>query len=238
MQPARGENGHGRRMKRALAPLTWWAIGIGYALALIAIVLPQDWLSTAAYVVSALSLVVATFVAARVHRVNRRFITTVSAIGGFFAASQIVDSLSDSGTSTRLSDILGLCGSLCIIIALFTMLSARTAANIRSVFGDALIVGLGSWLISWVVLIEPALRNRGGTKLGDAVLTGAYQPAGTVVLFLLVLLLFSGSGTRQASVWLVTVAMAFNLAADVVWGLASAGHLGVRAEHTSMGLYV
>ena len=58
------------------------------------------------------------------------------------------------------------------------------------------------------------------------ILDGAYQPAGTVVLFLLVLLLFSGSGTRQASVWLVTVAMAFNLAADVLWGLAAAGHLG------------
>ena len=78
-------------------------------------------------------------------------------------------------------------------------------------------------------MIEPALRNRGGS-LGDSILDGAYQPAGTVVLFLLVLLLFSGSGTRQASVWLVTVAMAFNLAADVLWGLAAAGHLGDGAD--------
>jgi diguanylate cyclase (GGDEF)-like protein len=105
------------------------------------------------------------------------------------------------------------------------------------VIGDALIVGLGSWLISWVAMIEPALRNRGGS-LADSILAGAYQPAGTVVLFLLVLLLFSGSGTRQASVWLVTGAMAFNLAADVLWGLSTAGHLSDGAERVSMALYV
>ena len=103
--------------------------------------------------------------------------------------------------------------------------------------GDALIVGLGSWLISWVALIEPALRNRGGS-MGDSILDGAYQPAGTVVLFLLVLLLFSGSGTRQASVWLVTVAMALNLSADVLWGLGAAGHQGEEATRVSTGLYV
>src|SRR3954452_11535992 len=192
-------------MKRALAPLTWWAIGIGCALAVAVIVLPADWLGTAAYVLAALFLVVATFVAARAHGANRRFIATVSAIGAYFAASQVVDSLSESSTYSRVSDLLGLCGSLCIVIALFTMLSARAAANIRSVFGDALIVGLGSWLITWVALIGPAVRNRGGGSLGDALLTGAYQPVGTIILFLLVLLLFSGSGTRQASVWLVTL---------------------------------
>ena len=190
-------------MKRALAPLTWWAIGIGYVLALAVIVLPVTWLGTAAYVVSALWLMLATFVAARVHRVNRRFIATVSAIGGFFAASQIVDSLGDSSTFGRISDLLGLCGSICIIIALIHMLSGRASANIRSVLGDALIVGLGSWLITWVALIEPTLKNRGGS-LGASILSGAYQPAGTVVLFLLVLLLFSRSGNRQPSVWLVT----------------------------------
>jgi diguanylate cyclase (GGDEF)-like protein len=224
-------------LKRALAPLTWWAIGIGYLLALGVIVLPVTWLGTAAYLTASLSLVGATVIAARVHRVNRRFVTAVSAIGAFFAASQIVDSLGDTVGYTRVSDLLGLCGSICIIISLVNMLSGRASANIRSVIGDALIVGLGSWLISWVALIEPAIRNRGGS-LGDSILGGAYQPAGTVVLFLLVLLLFSGSGTRQASVWLVTGAMAFNLAADVLWGLATAGHLGHGATRVSMALYV
>ena len=212
-------------LKRALAPLTWWAIGIGYVLAVAVIVLPVSWLSTGAYLAASLSLVGATIVAARVHRVNRRFVLAVSAIGGFYAASQIVDSLGDGAAYTRISNLLGLFGSICIIISLVNMLSGRASANIRSVLGDALIVGLGSWLISWVALIEPALRNRGGS-LGDSILDGSYQPTGTVVLFLLVLLLFSGSGTRQASVWLVTVAMAFNLAGDVLWGLAAAGHLG------------
>ena len=200
-------------------------------------VLPVTWLGDAAYLAAAFSLVVATCIAARVHHLNGRFVGAVCAIGGFFAASQIVDSLGDSATFTRASNLLGLFGSICIIIALVNMLSGRASANIRSVLGDALIVGLGSWLISWVALIEPALRNRGGS-LGDSILDGSYQPAGTVVLFLLVLLLFSGSGTRQASVWLVTLSMAFNLAADVLWGLAAAGHLGDGVTRTSLALYV
>ncbi|MEP7201546.1 MAG: EAL domain-containing protein, partial [Ilumatobacteraceae bacterium] len=206
-------------------------------LAVAVIVLPVDWLGTAAYLCASLSLVGATILAARVHGVNRRFVAAVSAIGAFFAASQIVDSVGDSETYTRISNLLGLCGSICIIISLVAMLSGRATANIRSVIGDALIVGLGSWLISWVALIEPALRHRGGS-LPDSILAGAYQPAGTVVLFLLVLLLFSGSGTRQASVWLVTVAMGFNLAADVLWGLSAAGHLNDGATRVSMAFYV
>ena len=224
-------------MKRALAPLTWWAIGLGYTLALAVIVLPVTWLGSAAYLTASLTLVVATFVAARVHRVNRRFIAAVSAIGGFFAASQVVDSLGDSGGFTRASDLLALCGSMCIILALVNMLSGRASANLRSVLGDALIVGLGSWLISWVALVEPALRHRGGS-LVSSILAGAYQPAGTVVLFLLVLLLFSGSGNRQPSVWLVTLAMLFNLAGDVLWGMNAAGHFGDGVIRIAMALYV
>ena len=224
-------------MKRALAPLTWWAVGIGYMLALAVIVLPVAWLGNTAYVFAALSLIVATFVAARVHRVNRRFIAAVSAIGGFFAASQIVDSLGDNSAFDLASDVLGLCGSICIIIALIHMLSGRASANIRAVLGDALIVGLGSWLITWVALVEPTLENRGGS-LGASILGGAYQPAGTVVLFLLVLLLFSRSGNRQPAIWLVTLAMALNLGGDVLWGLNSAGHVGERATRTALALYV
>ena len=148
-------------MKRALAPLTWWAIGIGYVLALLVIVLPVAWLGTRRLRRAALFLVLATCIAARVHRVNRRFIAAVSAIGGFFAASQIVDSLGDSDTVTRVLQPARPGGSICIIIALVNMLSGRASANIRSVIGDALIVGLGSWLISWVALVEPAIKQPG-----------------------------------------------------------------------------
>ena len=229
--------GKGGVLKRALAPLTWWAIGIGYALATVIVIVRVAWLGTAAYLCAAAVLVAATFVAARVHRVNRRFIATVGAIGGFFAASQIVDSVGESNAFSHASDVLGVCGSLCIIIALIHMLSGRASASIRSVLGDALIVGLGGWLITWVALIEPTLKHRGGS-LGASILSNAYQPVGTVMLFLLVLLLFSRSGSRQPSLWLVSVAMALNLSGDVLWGLYSAGHIGSGATNTATAAYV
>ncbi len=231
------ETGKGGVLKRALAPLTWWAVGIGFALAAAVVALPDTWVGTAAYLVAALILVIATFVAARVHRVNRKFIVAVGAIGGFFAASQIVDSLSDSPGFSHASDALGLCGSMCIIIALIHMLSGRASASIRSVLGDALIVGLGGWLITWVALIEPTLKHEGGS-LGPSILANAYQPVGTVLLFLLVLLLFSRSGSRQPAIWLVSVAMALNLCGDVLWGLFSAGHIGEGATNTATAAYV
>ncbi|HSB85278.1 MAG TPA: EAL domain-containing protein [Ilumatobacteraceae bacterium] len=224
-------------MKRALAPLTWWAIGIGYVLALAIVSIRASWLSTAAYLCSALVLVAATVVAAKVHRVNPKFIAAVGGIGSFFAASQIVDSLGDGPGFGRASDILGLCGSISIIIALIHRLSGRASASLRSVLGDALIVGLGGWLISWVAMIEPTLLNRGGS-LGEAILKSAYQPVGTVVLFLLVLMMFSRSGNRQPAVWMVTVAIALNLTGDVLWGLHSAGHIGEWANVEAMAAYV
>ena len=224
-------------MKRALAPLTWWAVGIGYALAGGVIVLHATWFGTAAYLAAALVLVTATFVAARVHRVNRKFIATAGAIGGFFAASQIVDVLGDSTSLDRASDVLGLCGSLCIIIALIHMLTGRGSANIRSVLADAMIVGLGGWLITWVALIQPTIGHQ-GESLGASILRNGYQPVGTVILFLLVLLLFSRSGSRQPAVWLVSVAMALNLGGDVVWGLYTAGHIGSGATNMAMAAYV
>ena len=50
------------------------------------------------------------------------------------------------------------------------------------------------------------------------------------MLFLLVLLLFSRSGNRQPSIWLITVAMALNLTGDVLWGLQTAGHIGAGCD--------
>ena len=56
--------------------------------------------------------------------------------------------------------------------------------------GDALIVGLGSWLISWVAFIEPTLALT-DERLGTVFVDGLSQPIGSVVLFLVAVHLFS-----------------------------------------------
>ena len=224
-------------MKPALATVAWWVVGVGYAVAISVLVLDLRWLPAAAYVFAAGGLVAATGIAAVISRVNGKFIAAVAAIGCFFAASQAVDSAGTTSGFSRASDVLGLCGSICIIVALLHLLRNRALADIRPVLADAAIVGFGSWLISWVALIQPTLSHRDGS-LGSAVLAAAYQPAGTVVLFLLVLLLFSGPGSRQPAVWLVTVAMAFKLGGDILWGLHSAGHIGNGASRAALALFV
>jgi diguanylate cyclase len=223
-------------MKRALAPLTWWAIGIGYTAALAVVVLPVSWLPDAAYVTAALSLSIAAVICRRVHGLSGKFTIAVTAIGVFFAASRLVDRFVKPGSYAHLADALGLVGSACIILALAYVLRRRHSTLLRSVLGDALIVGLGSWLFSWVVVIEPTFHRQHGSWW-NSIAAGAFQPTSTVVLFLLVLVMFSSNGGRQPALWLIAVAMGFNLTADLVSGLISAGHVGTGFERPAIALY-
>ena len=209
-------------LKRALAPLTWWAIGIGYVLAVAVIVLPVDWLGTAAYLCAALSLVGATFVAARVHRVNRRFVAAVSAIGGFFAASQIVDSLGDTSGPTRGSPTCSACSDRSASSSRWSTCSAvRASANIRSVHrrrADRRPRQLADQLGGADRARAPEPRRLARSTRSSPAPTNRREPW---CCSCSCCCCSPVPAPDRPSVWLVTVAMAFNLGGDVLWGLAT-----------------
>ena len=93
----------------------------------------------------------------------------------------------------------------------------------EGLLGDALIVGLGAWVISWAALVQP-IADQTGTTAWSTVLYGMYQPTASVVLFLVVVVLLD-QRHRPASMWLLAGALTFNLVGDLLYALIDAGHI-------------
>ena len=85
-------------------------------------------------------------------------------------------------------------------IGLAIILRSRLRSNARNVTADGLIVGLGAWLIVWVILIEPSVSYLNNTALTAA--HGATLGAAMIVLFLLASLVFSDSTPSVVTVFI------------------------------------
>jgi len=81
---------------------------------------------------------------------------------------------------------------------------------------DALIVGSGCAVLSWVYLIQPYVRATGMTM--PAKLTSIAYPLGDIVILLVLARLVFGAGTRNTSVRLLATGALALLAADVAYG--------------------
>jgi len=110
---------------------------------------------------------------------------------------------STHGFDARFTEILLTAPFTVMIVVLVATTSRRLADRAASVIADGLIVGLGAWIIVWVLLVEPASDPTDGTwfvygaldSVGDAVsvLRAVVLAAATVVVMLLAILLFSGA---------------------------------------------
>ena len=105
-----------------------------------------------------------------------------------------------------LSELDSLVIELCLLgahivtaVGLAVILRSRLRSDARNVTADGLIVGLGAWLIVWVVLIEPSVSYLNNTGLTTA--HGATLGAAMIVLFLLASLVFSDSTPSTATVF-------------------------------------
>ncbi|MFM9226742.1 MAG: hypothetical protein ACKOQ1_09015, partial [Actinomycetota bacterium] len=109
---------------------------------------------------------------------------------------------STNGFDARLTEVLLTAAFAAMIVALVAITRRRLADRAASVIADGLIVGLGAWIIVWVLLVVPAGDPTDGAwfvygaldSAGDtmSVLRAAVLAAATVVVMLLAILLFSG----------------------------------------------
>lgn len=100
-----------------------------------------------------------------------------------------------------------------VAITLIVAVRRRLAERAASVIADGFIVGLGAWIIVWVLLVEPALGDATGTD-PVAVLRAAVLALATVVVTLLAILLFSD--TPSVTVGFATTGLLAGVAAVIV----------------------
>ncbi len=220
-------------MKRASALLTWWYLATGGIAAFLALVLPWAGAREALYIVAAVQLVPVMFLSWRRGQVSVRVAALAAGVGLLYALAHLASG--DGPTyESPLAIALGLLATGCILVGL--VVAVRGQGPHPGLVGDSIIVALGSWIISWVMVVRPIVDNAGTTRW-STVLYGLDQPSAAVVLFMVLAILLSNS-SRWAPMWPVAVGLTCNLLGNLLTALVDVGHLTVGADRVALPLHI
>ena len=210
---------------RAIPSRVIWAyLLLGWAASIAAMVV-GDGTAVGVHAVAAAQLPLVMWWSYRTYDVPKGMVLSIIGVGLCFAAGAAIEwAFGDTGAPLLISNLLALTGAIVITVGMSTLVRRRRGMNAAGVLGDALIVGLGSWLISWVAFIEPTLRLS-DEPLVSSLIAGFYQPTGTVILFLMAVYLFTESTSNAAS-WLIGGTILLMLVGDLLDALVTAGHVG------------
>lgn len=216
-----------------------WASRLFVALGLVSIPLylyGGDDLQFALSIVVIASMLPATWVAWRTHKLPGALIFTLAAIGTLYVASTVVAEIAATDTAILFTTPMDLVASA-MIIGVFAFIVDRRRGRFTS--GDMLdgvIIGLGAWLVAWIALVQPYLAQAERPPLG-LVANALYLPLAAPLLALAAAVAFSSSMRRPAPLLIVAGAM-MNLAGDTMYALFDAGHASVDATIVANALYL
>ena len=183
-------------MRKAFASIAWLVAVVGTAL---------SWtgtLPTSRFAVTAASAVAASIaLSLLVHRSGAALAlssASVSVVTGWAAYLISTGDSPDSVSTAR--DILLLASQVLLALVLVGAARMRLRSDSRAVVGDGLIVGLGSWIVLWVVLLSPALRDTPGPT-ASTVLPAVTLGVLSIVLFLVATSLFSDEQPSAAVIF-------------------------------------
>jgi diguanylate cyclase (GGDEF)-like protein len=128
----------------------------------------------------------------------------------------------------RWAELMGLCAVAIIIGAVAVVARNRRSRDFWGILADGGIVALGAWLLAWVTIVRPTLER----KEMDPWLTvvrGAFQPLSAVIVFLLIIVVFSDKARTPAIVFF-SGAISLALASGLLRGLTFSGHSSVYAR--------
>lgn len=178
-------------MRRALVVVSWAAAASALPLALIHLArADHGGTSSFANATTWVSIAVGLACIVAGTAFNRAALpTSVVAIlvGTATVFSRILDG--HDASSRRIAEMVLLVSQVLVVVGLTLLARRRLGATSSAVLVDGMIVGLGSWIVVWVVLIYPSLDESAGGLL--AAIRAATLGVSVVVLFLLATVLFS-----------------------------------------------
>lgn len=228
-----------RLVKREPVLLRWIYVGVGVVMAALCFGMPTESVRHAIYVAAALQVIPVVLFARWLNRLSWYPVAIVASVGGLYALERFA--AGDGPTyESPLAVVCGLVAVGLLIGCLAAMLrSSRsefgTSGYGQGLWADALIIALGAWIVSWSVFVRPA-RELAGERIG-VVLDGLYQPAASVVLFLVAVIVISRR-QRPMALWFAAAGLTFSIAGDITTSLVDAGELGSGAQRAALPLYV
>ncbi len=190
----------------------------------------------ALYTFAALQVALVMFGARRLLALPKAMIVTTSLIGTFFVAANVVTSFAGDGPAARFTaSALVLCGEVLLVAGLLMLVRTRRSLSVSGVVGDGLILALGTWNVTWVLLVQPMLE-RTTEPLAVALVDAAYQPLASVIIFLLAVYLLNGTRVTGA-MWLVSGAVVMLLFGDLFYSLVAAGYVPESMSPIAYAIY-
>jgi diguanylate cyclase (GGDEF)-like protein len=186
--------------------------------------------------VAILSGLPAVWIAWRHHGLPTPFIAALSLIGAIYIGSTVATGSLRSGVALVITTPLDL-GASVLIIGLFAYLATKRRGRFTSGdFLDAVILGLGAWLVAWIALIQPYLSLDDQMPLG-LIPNALYLPMAAPLLALAAAIAFSSSLRRPAPL-LLAAGTVMNVFAGAIHALFEVGHAGPGAQTLANALYL
>ena len=221
-------------MEREHARLSWGYLALGIAATVLCLAATDIALTESVYMIAALQVFPILFIAHHLQHISWRPILLFGAMGLAYAGERFTTGDAPTYTSP-VAVLFVLAAAACMAGTLILLIRHSLPGPIRGLWGDALIVALGTWIISWAVFVQPIAQARGNHALG-IVMYGLLQPTSSVVLFFTVVLLLSRH-QRPPALWFIAAALMCNMAGDLLYALMDAGHLGAAAERLALTAY-
>jgi diguanylate cyclase (GGDEF)-like protein len=208
---------------RRLQTKVWWFPTIAACLALVAMLSTSVGLQNSLYVGVALLLVPITIASRRMKLIGTALCAVLSFVAVADATTVMIHATVANTASWRVFvDVLALISAILVAASIAIVARNRRGRDFWGVLADAGIVALGSWLLCWITLVRPAI-DKFDRNPWIAIVHNGYEPLGSIVLFLLIMVLFSDT-VRSQAVWLVSASITMALGSDLLVALSDAGH--------------
>ncbi len=218
-------------MRTSFSRLAWVLVAVGLIAGILHTLVGDADVSDAIYLASTVQLAVGVVAGLVTHRPSASTWSFVLAIAIFSTAAQILDA-GGNGTGWRVASETGfLAVQVTLAVALLFVTVRRSGASLVRSLGDALIVALGTWILIWVLLIQPSIDAIVEPNVVTG-LRGLTLATSTVVLFLLASLLFSDAN-RTSAVWLLSGAIGLSLVGDLLYAIDKSGHLDIATRFSN-----
>ena len=228
-------------MARRIDAKGWWVAAATACVGLITLLTGSHLTQSIAYVGVALCMIPIAIVAVRRFRIDPPLAAGLTLVSVLNAGAAVLRAVGEDHHRVLIwAEVTGLLSGLILISVVSVIARNRRSRDFRSIFADAGIVALGCWVLSWVVIIRPTLDRYGADHM-LTVVRSEFQPIGAVVVFLLIVIIFSDKELTPA-VALSATAIVIALAGGFVRGLHDSGRigdlagLGTAAETIAVGV--
>lgn len=222
-------------MQRILERVSWVYVAAGLLAALAVPFLNSTERAGLTLVVMAFFLP-ACVIAHKQHGFPGWFIASALSVGALYLVSAILLEVSSSSAMGLTASAIDLIANGTIVALFAWGVSQRRGRFTAGDILDGLIMGLGGWLVAWIMLVQPFLDMNGGSNT-NVVLNAAYLPMATPLIALAGGLVLSGLARRPGT-WLFVVAVLANVTGDALYGTFEVGIASAWSETMASALYL